>query len=142
VLFGFVLGETRANDAEQWAAREHVACTMKRERSVFQCRDVGAGLALDELTFTFDTETGKLRDLSGYRFRLPAAVARTKMMQYRTEVLSLWGLPDASAGDWSLPVAGHFETATMRYRYADLAIDVTASALPQGTTTQVRAGLF
>jgi hypothetical protein len=151
-MFGFTLGETTFEQVRFWAREHNVSCAEKREMTVIECQHVmRSELPLpsepsfdlfDELSFTFDLSTHRLRDISGYRFHLVGKDAQSYADLVRASALRSLGEPTLTRGDWTFPAQGQYQTAIVRYRFRDLVGDVTVTCLPGGTTVQQRFGLY
>jgi hypothetical protein len=150
-ILGFELGQTHALEVTRWAAAHDLTCTTQRQGTLFQCKGVATSTlpmpaarirTLDEVLFTFDRERHTLVALQVHRFRMPAEEMRVYGQEVRRYAIQTLGVDGKEAGCWSLASAGHYETATLRYRFNDVTADVTVTALPQGGAVRETYGLY
>ena len=133
--FGFALGNATLEDIEIWRKKYDISCENKRKDSWVQCTQVsaaatGAGHVTDELNFSFHPDTKTLTSVTAYRFKLPGDEAMRHVAGVRSGLEQRFGVPTKAAGSAESLADHDGATATLNYRFRDLAIDVTGTRIP------------
>lgn len=129
-----------------WTKAKKLDCEEKREGTVYACANVPAqvfdttapaGDVLPELVFGFRVETKKLESVQTFRTGLTAAQAAAHTNRVRDRLRAKLGPPAVDKGpadstgpyDAAVFTKG-FATVAVQYRFSDLVIDVTTTAIP------------
>ena len=119
---GFVLGETRRPDVEQWAARTRTRCKPDLVSSVLQCENVTAlgAPAISQLRLQFDPQT-RLVSVDAFR---PSTDPTPLIARFETLARDLDGSVGPATSAVGTPSAAFLksaplQTVTRSYRYRD-----------------------
>lgn len=128
---GFTLAQATVADVDRWAHERSIACAKKREDLLVVCTGVpSAEGAVDEATFAFRPSDGRLVNVTAMTFALGPDEAAVRMRASTDALRATLGEPARAFGD-AAPARfaqGGFATSTTRWRFRDLAAEVTATS--------------
>lgn len=128
---GFTLAQATVVDVDRWAHERAIACTKKREGLLVVCTGVPSPEGtVDEAAFAFRPSDGRLVNVTATSFALGPDEAAARMRASTDALRATLGPPARVDGDASPArfARGAFATATTRWRFHDLAAEVTATS--------------
>jgi hypothetical protein len=133
IVRGFRLGEDSSVQVQAWANAHEVRCTSEREGTWLLCENVPAsalGMSSGPMRvdFTFRSADNRLLSVATYRQAPDVSANAEAFRAAAADLEALFGDPTFRGGEPGGTEA--YATATIAYRYSDLVIDLTNTAIP------------